>query len=115
MTKKKEQIENLERLEIMEEKFGVVLQGLNAEMSYFDDDEYMPNLNIYGEIHAANGTGIDQDIEIMVTAFDQDGKVIGNSSECIEKDDFFVLQAIDIMISDISSKPAKIRIYPKKY
>ncbi len=114
MANKKEQIENIERLEIMEEKFGITIEGLNAQISFYEDSDYMPDVEIYGEIHAVNGTGIDDDIEIVATAFDRDGKVIGTTTDYIEKEDFFALQSLDITISDVSSKPAKIRVYPKK-
>lgn len=114
MANKKEQIDNIEQLEIMEEKFGINLEGLNAQISFYDSDDNMPDVNIFGEIHAANGTGIKEDIEIVATAFDQEGKVIGTTTDYIEKDDFFALQSLNITIYDISSKPAKIRIYPKK-
>jgi len=112
---KKEYIENIERLEIMEEKFGIILEGLNAQMSFYEDDDTMSDVEIYGEIHAANGSTIDNDIEIVATAFDEDGKVIGTGTEYIEQEDFFALQALSTTISNIISRPVKIRVYPKKY
>lgn len=115
MATQKEQVVNVERLEIMEEKFGVTLEGLNAQIKHWDSDsENMPDLEIYGEIHAANGTGIEEDVSIIATAFDSDGKVIGTGSVYIDKEDFFALENIDISIIDIISIPVKVRVYPKK-
>lgn len=111
---KKEYIENIERLEIMEEKFGIILEGLNAEISFYEDDDTMSDVYIYGEIHAANGSTIEEDIVIVLTAYDKNGKVIGTGKEYIEKENFFAIHSLDGQISNIISKPAKIRIYPTK-
>ena len=115
MATQKEQVVNIERLEIMEEKFGITLEGLNAQIKHWDSDSgNMPDLNIYGEIHAANGTGIEESVEIVATAFDTDGKVIVTGSVYINKEDFFALENIDIAMMDIISIPVKVRVYPKK-
>jgi hypothetical protein len=111
----KERIENLEHLEIMEDKFGISIEGLYAEIERWDDlPGQLPNVNIYGEVHASNGTGINENICIVATAFNKEGKVIGASEAHIYQEDFFAIEPLQILINDIVEKPSKIRIYPKK-
>ena len=109
----KEQIENLERLEIMEDKFGIYIEGLYAEITQWEDVE-LPDLAIYGEVHASNGTGINENICIVATAFNKEGKVIGAGEAHIYQEDFFAIEPLTIFINYIIEKPSKIRIYPKK-
>lgn len=77
----------------------------------FEDD--LPDVHIYGEVHSLDGSGINNDLEIVATAFNEDGKVIPTESTYIEQDEFFTLHPLNLSISDIISKPVKIRIYPK--
>lgn len=112
MAIEKEQFQNIERLEIMEEKFGVTIEGLNAEMCYYNGTDILPTLTIYGEIHSVNGANINEDFYIICAAFNKEGKIIGKTDKHMCKDSFFVFQLFEININDLSAKPAKIRIYP---
>ncbi len=108
---KKEEIENIERLEMMEEKFGVSLEGIYAEFETVDDDSHY--VNVRGEIQAVNGTKLEESLDIIITAYNAEGKVIATSNAYFDEDDFFGLSPFDICV-DIIEKPVKIRIYPKK-
>jgi len=112
----KERIENLERLEIMEDKFGISIEGLYAEIERWEDlPDVLPNINIYGEVHASNGTNISESIYINATAFNKEGEVIGSAQTYIQQENFFAIEPLNsFIISDIIEKPSKIRIYPKK-
>ena len=106
----KKQLVCIERLEIMEDKFGVTFEGLNAEI---DQDESILTLNVYGEMHPTNGTSIKQDLAITVTAFDSEGKIIAITETTVYEEKFFALENFHMQIYDITSKPVKIRVYPK--
>jgi hypothetical protein len=113
---KKESFENIERLEIMEDRYGITFEGLNIEIEA--DDTYgctdLFRACIYAEIHSVNGTNINDDLQIVATAFNKEGKVIGATSASIYKVNFFAVEELGIRIGKMIEKPAKIRVYPRK-
>lgn len=104
------EIENIERLEIMEEKFGVSIEGAFAEFEFVNESGY---LRVNGEIQATNGITIENDIVVAITAYSGSGKVILSTSCCFYAEDFFGLDSFSTF-DTIIEKPVKIRIYPKK-
>ncbi len=107
---KKEEIENVERLEMMEEKFGVSLEGVYAEYETVGSDSHY--INVRGEIQAVNGTKLEESLDVIITAYNDSGKVIATGSDRFDTDEFFGLSPFDIC-TEIIEKPVKIRIYPK--
>ena len=121
MAKKKESyeklVQNIERLEIMEGKYGVSFVGLNAMYDTNNSINGIPcaNVEVYGEIHSINGAGILESIDVIATAYDSTGKVLGTGSERITADKFFVLCPIKFHFKIIDfQEPSKLRIYPAK-
>jgi hypothetical protein len=108
----KEEIENVERLEMMEEKCGVSIDGVYAVFWEYDDGYDERYLCITGEIQAVSGTTIDKNIDVVFTAYNAEGKVIATGGNCFDADDFFCLSPFEFQINVIE-KPAKIKIYPK--
>lgn len=109
------QIQNIERLEIMEDKYGVRFEGVNATFQLYNENTGQVVIDVYGEIQALNGTGIVDDLSISAIVYGSDGKVLGSYSTSIESDKFFALCPIR-MIFFIGNyqEPAKLRIYPTK-
>jgi hypothetical protein len=106
----KEEIINIERLEMMEEKFGVSIDGAYAEFEENDVDSRY--ITITGEIQAVSGSTIDESIDVIFTAYNAEGKVIATGSRYFPADEFFGLSPFEFCESVIE-KPTKIRIYPK--
>lgn len=111
-------IDNIERVELMENKCGVRLDALYAEYSIYDDDpdQY---ITVYGEIHAIEGASVSDDFKIVFTVHNSDGKVIAkNDYETFNANDFIGLLPFEASILfelNEGSKPVKIKIYPTKY
>lgn len=104
-------IQAIEKMQAMEEKFGVSLEGLYAE--YDDVDVDAKYLNVRGEIIAKNGSGIPEDIEIVMTAYNVNGQVISTASVYIDAENFFGISPFEFC-QDIIEMPVKVRVYPKK-
>ena len=107
---KKTEIVNVERLEMMEEKYGVSIEGVYAEYEIVGEDSFY--INVRGEIQSINGTQLDESIDIIVTAYDTEGKVTATGGTTLDAEEFFGISPFDIC-TDIIDKPTKIRIYPK--
>lgn len=106
----KTEFENIERLEMMEDKCGVTLDGVYAEYEVIDRDSKY--ISVRGEIQATNGTTINKSLSIVVTAYNGNGKVIATGSDYFDADNFFGISSFDIT-TKVIDKPTKIRIYPK--
>ena len=111
MDKNKKYYQNFERIESLENELGIRIEGLNAIVQ--EDDDVI-SIDILGEVYSTNGSTIDDNIDIYVTAFDAQGRVIETGSSIILADNFKVLTQLSIYLDDLISVPDKIRIYPQK-
>jgi hypothetical protein len=103
--------EKIERLEAFEERSEVILESLSVFLN--DDGTDSIPLKICGELLARNGTELQQDIELVVSAYDESGRVIKTCSKFYNVDSFFGLEIFEVdMILPIPNV-SKIRIYPK--
>ena len=107
----------IERLDALEERENVRFEALSARL--------IPNIydfRICGEVHARDGMQIANRLEIVVTAYDSQGRVLLTKSSGWANSDrlrlipkrFYGFQAFELedkSIGDIK----KIRLYPKRY
>lgn len=107
----KEELKSVERLEMMEEKIGVNFTGVYAEYERFDQEGQY--ITVRGEVVAINATTIEDDIRIVMTAYNNDGKVICSGEVWILAENFFGISPFCFSESVIE-KPVKIRVYPVK-
>lgn len=101
----------IERLEVIEERLGVLLDKLFVKVS-----EDYSDITITGEIHTRGGTTLNNDIEIAAIAYDHEGLVIETSAETFYSEDFYAFDVISIRLwsSEIGLETKRIRIFPKK-
>jgi hypothetical protein len=97
----------IERLEAFEDRLGVNLEGLFAEVS---QDGYA---NVNGELHLREGTELERDIEVVATIYDSSGRVLAVDDARFDSDSFFGFEAFSLFMEVGNKKPAKIRVYPK--
>ncbi len=98
----------IERLEAFEDRLGVSLEGLFARL-YEDIDR----ISLNGEIHPHVGTGLHEDVEVVATVYDSDGRVIDTSYQYFFADSFFGFEVFSFPMDIGDIQPAKIRVYPK--
>ena len=97
----------IERLEAFEDRLGVNLEGLFAEVS---EDGYV---HVNGELHLRDGTELNQDLEIVATIYDSSGRVLNVADTGFYTDSFFGFEAFSLFMNIGNKHPAKIRVYPK--
>ena len=105
-----ERIDNIEQFEDMEVNFSIYFEGLNIVFETIEEDALY--VKVMGEIHSSTGPKLEQDIDIVVTAFSENGEVIGTGSQWFDEDAFLNLAPLDIYV-EVMKKPTKVRIYPK--
>jgi hypothetical protein len=101
----------IERLEVFEEKCGVMLDSLSAFLEDYGDPSY---LRVRGALQARNGSQLAEDVKIVVSAYDSAGRIIGTESQSFRAADFLGFETIDFMLVLPLGDVAKVRIYPKK-
>lgn len=98
----------IERLGAFEDRVSVSLEGLYASI-----DKY-GWLTLNGEAHTQAGTELAQDIEVIGTVHDRDGRVLCMRGEPVWADEFFGFHAFSLNLGDVSDiELNKIRVYPK--
>jgi hypothetical protein len=106
MTRQKDISDRLERLPAFEERAGVHLEALFAEI----ENEF---LSVNGELHPREGNQLSADIELVVTAHDAQGRVLKMETASFDRESFFQFEPFSVVLEGLPSPPARIRIYPK--
>lgn len=102
----------IEQLEAFEERLGVSFKSLSAFMDA-DDDDYI-SIDVLGEIHAAKGTKINDDINVTIAIYDSNDRVVVTSQCGFDSEDFFGFDTFSEQLYVPVKNISKIRIYPKK-
>lgn len=107
-----EDVSNLiERLEAFEERVGVRLESLSAQLARSDDHAY---LTVLGEVHPQAGTDLQEDVELVIAVYDSSARVVGTASHSLEASTFFGFETFEIVAEIYVNKVTRVRIYPKR-
>jgi hypothetical protein len=102
----------IERLEAFEDRVGVRLESLGAELDPMLDD--LVHLNVRGELHPQSGTELPQDVELVIAAYDASSKIVGTTSRRFEAEGFFGFEIFEETIGIHVNNLKRIRIFPKQ-
>jgi hypothetical protein len=100
----------IERLEVFEERFGIVLDKLSVNAS--DDYRF---LTVAGEIHLAGSGSLAKDITLVAVAYDSEGCVMETGQSSISAEGFsgFDVFSLTLCATDIGLLARRIRVFPK--
>jgi hypothetical protein len=101
------QVDRIERLEMIEERLGVRLDGLAA-----DWNPTTGFLEAYAGLYAADGTNLRQEVDIVAVAYDEAGRVLGSTRQMYFSARFAGFATFHSYIT-CSTLPARVRIYPE--
>ena len=99
---------SIERLEAFEERLGVRIEGLFA---CIDENNY---IKINGELHSNEGTQLEQNIKLMISAHDSSGRIVGTDYSLISAESFFGFEIFSEYFQAQSESVSKVRIYPRQ-
>lgn len=102
----------IERLEVFEEKFGIVLDKLSVNVS-----ENYGSVTVVGEVHLKDGTSLAKNLTVVVVAYDSDGSIIGTGEATLYAQTFSGFDVLDITLyaADIGWLATRIRVFPKAH
>jgi hypothetical protein len=107
---------SVERLQELEARLNVSINAVSAFLKRDDDvdDDASPYLEVRGELVPVSGSKLKGDIELIATAHDEQGRVVGKGSEFLDAEEFFGLESFEISIELPVSRISKVKLYPKK-
>ena len=106
----KTEIPHVDRVIHLEERVGISLEGVYAEFELVGDDSKY--VNVLGEIVSRDGSDLEDDIYITMTAYNAENKVIARGQEVIYAGGFLGLASFK-MAERVIEMPTRIRIYPE--
>lgn len=99
-------VKKIERLDVFEEKFGILID--NASINISEN-----TIDIFLEIAATKDNKIQKSFYLKCIYYDNDNSIIDIDQKYVDKDDFFAFSTIKISKYGIdSANISKIRIYP---
>lgn len=104
----------VERVEKMEDLCGVRIGAISAQFLQVDaDGEYV--VKIMAELTGAAGIGhvLDSTVVVQCVAYDADGRMVAQASECLWQHNFRGLHALDVQLYCIR-EPVRFTIFPRK-
>ena len=100
----------IERLELLEEKFGIAISGLYA--SYVDRPEYTyDQVTINFDLTSLNGGQLERSFSMVTSAYNSAGQLLETDKTHIDADDFMGFSPVSITLY-LDQMPEKIRLFP---
>lgn len=106
--------DRVERLEIFEDRLDVRIEAVFASINGpDDDDEYEVQVN--GELHKVSGTELEEDqiIELVLSLYDDLGRIRVTKSDYIYAKEFFGFQVFSFDFYTELGNPSRLRLIPK--
>ena len=102
---------NVERLELIEDKFGIGISGVYASTQAMAEDQFLVRINF--DISSSDGEPLKQSFYIHATAYNKAGQAIGMENIFVHQPDFFGFDSRSLLFY-IDQPLEKIRLFPKK-
>lgn len=110
---KKEITEIVERLELLEEKFGIAISGLYATCEFRDyaTPSYLVIINF--DLASLSGGKLERSFVVYANAYNSAGQLLTMQRPCIDANDFMGLESFSLYL-EVDLVPEKIRLYPAR-
>jgi hypothetical protein len=105
--------QSVERMEMLEERLGIRLQGIMATVRYPTAFAGKHELTVAGEIYSPSGSSLEADVSIVVVAQNEKGQVVGTTSQTIRRDKFIGYEVLNMMVY-CNGHPSRVKIVPKR-
>lgn len=103
--------DRVDRVEELEDHFGLRLARMYAEVERDDDGLYW--LMVNAEIRSDSGA-LDENIDVHVDCLDADGRIIESDRHYAMAEDFVLFGTTRVLFSRMAWNPTTLRVYPKR-
>ena len=115
-TPKKSEITNIvERLELLEDKFDIVISGLYASCEsrpHVSPPDHVVRINF--DVNSAAGGELERSLKINASTYNTAGQLLSTEKAYITKENFIGFESKE-MIFFVDQAPTKIRLFPAAY
>jgi hypothetical protein len=105
----------IERLELLEEKFGITISGLYADSKpvRVNGVEGYIYIRINFDLTSLAGDKLERDFSVVASVYNSAGQLLDTKSTLIYADKFNGFSSVSMSLYDLDQTPAKIRLFPK--
>ena len=103
----------VQRLEAFEDRLNVRIEAISAFETEPDGDA-QTLITVRGELHSEEGASISQDINIQLSVYDSEGRVILTSEDYVNSESFFGFHTFELHCYVNAGSATKLRLYPKR-
>jgi hypothetical protein len=106
----------VEYLDEMALRLGVTFAAVSV-LTEAGFDEENCTVTARGELRAVSGNEINRNVQIVVTVYDTQKRVIGTSSTTVNADEFYGFEAFEVGVAVplAATNVEVVRVYPKKW
>lgn len=101
----------VERLELLEEKFGIALSALYASYVYRPQNETPHFVTINFDVTSTSGGKLEQSLYVRASAYNEAGQMLETSPAYIDSEEFMGFSSYSIHLF-LDQPPTKIRLFP---
>ena len=99
------------RLDALEERVGVRLEGVTAELIQYTDSTFV---KVYGELYPREGATLTMDIQVYASAHGENGEVLAVENDNHPSNEFFGFAPFTITLVPRHGAPiASVKVYPR--
>jgi hypothetical protein len=110
----KEVTQSVERMEMLEERLGIRVQGLMAMVDDRLSSTGEHKLTVNGEIYSTSGGSLDGFVAVRIIAQNEKGQVVGKASVSLSPNRFVGYTAFS-EICYCAAFPTRIKILPERF
>lgn len=108
MPKTTEITDRVERLDALEDRFGIAFEGMYVVYEGGSSPKVSANFDV-----VARGSGPPDYLQVYVSAYNDKGQLIGTGHTYVNEEDFVGIASCSTRV-DCPTLPVKVRIYPSK-
>ncbi|MGN7156727.1 hypothetical protein ACTHRK_11535 [Dietzia cercidiphylli] len=109
MSQRLELTDKVQRIESIEQKFGISIQSIYALWTL---DEYRQQLMVNFDV-LSGGAGLPDSISLVASVYNGKNQLIQTSQEFLDDETFVGFQSVSIIMFDVMEPPALIRVTPQ--
>lgn len=101
----------VERLELLEEKFGIVISGLYAKYEFHKLDPNSFYIYINFDVASLNGDRLGRNVFIKASVYNSDGQLLNTARTYLKAENFIGFSSESLFLT-CDQEPVKIRLFP---
>lgn len=100
----------IERMPALEARTGTRLEALYGEI---EENEGEYDVHLRGEIHAVSGAELSASIDLIMSVYDDKGRIIATTNSWFNNESFFAFETFELSCYGVAVRPERLRVHAK--